>query len=663
MRRSGRWRKAVVVALVAALLALSTSGQTWLDSAEPAVAAGTTCVGGDQDSCLTNSVAAFQGTAEEQLAAKYAPIMMLRVPPDACAREAYQPAPVEVVLGNPRIRFDQFGPDGRGERSVKNGPTAADLYQARDDKRAYIDLPGQPGNAGCTYVRDFKEFGAGTPAVTYAHIAREKGYLALQYWFYYYFNDWNNQHESDWEMIQLLFRADSAEQALGQEPVRVAYAQHGGGEKVNWNDRRLQREGDHPIVYASAGSHASYFEPEVFLGLGERGSGLGCDYADGPHRRVPLEPRLVPATLRGADDPFAWSVFPGQWGEKQSGQNNGPTGPNAKPRWRTPVTDFDEDIRDNNVTVPRSSTLGPNAVDFFCGLAEQSGRVLGLYYQSPLLVGLTGGAMALAVVAFGVVVGRSAFFTASGRARRGRPLTASTEPRAVIGRKSAFRHYIEHWPIFIGIGAIFIPIGLVGSLLNRELTFGGLVIGLPLIGGLPLLVAFVVVNAAVAAVLAEIGAGRQPGVLHGYKAVRAHFGPLLWARLKTGLIVALLIVSIIGIPWAVMRLVSWLFLEQAIVIEGANSRTAPAISAAAVRGHWWRTAATALLLGAVGALTGPVLGVAILLLLRWPGEMVNLVSSVVYALLLPLIFIALTQLYCSLTASSAIKEPDEEPEV
>ena len=33
------------------------------------------------------------------------------------------------------------------------------------------------------------------------------GQLALQYWIFYVFNDWNNLHEGDWEMIQLNFDA------------------------------------------------------------------------------------------------------------------------------------------------------------------------------------------------------------------------------------------------------------------------------------------------------------------------------------------------------------------------------------------------------------------------------------------------------------------------
>ena len=47
------------------------------------------------------------------------------------------------------------------------------------------------------------------------------GKLALQYWFFYVFNDFNNLHEGDWEMIQLNFDAASAEEALSKKPTEI----------------------------------------------------------------------------------------------------------------------------------------------------------------------------------------------------------------------------------------------------------------------------------------------------------------------------------------------------------------------------------------------------------------------------------------------------------
>ena len=124
----------------------------------------------------------------------------------------------------------------------------------------------------------------GRQSVIYAHVAREPGVrgLAVQYWFYYWFNQFNDLHESDWEMIQVAFDAATPEEALERGPAQLAYAQHEGGERRSWDDPRVEKEGTHPVVYVSSGSHASQYWSALFLGNGRSGSGLGCDDTRGP---------------------------------------------------------------------------------------------------------------------------------------------------------------------------------------------------------------------------------------------------------------------------------------------------------------------------------------------------------------------------------------------
>ena len=61
-------------------------------------------------------------------------------------------------------------------------------------------------------------------------------YDVIQYWFFYAFNDWAttfegvNDHEADWEMIQLVF--NNLEDA---EPIYCIYAAHDGFFKRQWN--------------------------------------------------------------------------------------------------------------------------------------------------------------------------------------------------------------------------------------------------------------------------------------------------------------------------------------------------------------------------------------------------------------------------------------------
>ena len=97
----------------------------------------------------------------------------------------------------------------------------------------YLDYPGNPLAPHCDYETWFRQASAGTTPTLYSRIATDPEHpdkLALQYWFFYTFNDWNDKHEGDWEMVQLLFPAATPEEALTVTPVSVAYAQHEGSQ-------------------------------------------------------------------------------------------------------------------------------------------------------------------------------------------------------------------------------------------------------------------------------------------------------------------------------------------------------------------------------------------------------------------------------------------------
>jgi hypothetical protein len=154
------------------------------------------------------------------------------------------------------------------------------------------------------------------------------------------FNDWNNTHESDWEMVQLVFDVTSAQEALSQVPVKVGYAQHGGGETSTWDDTKFGRDGDHPIVHPGAGSHGTYYGQEYDIGWGEGGTGFGCDNTSTPVNRVPLTAILVPNNP-DPNSQFGWLTYNGGWGERQPSEWNGPNGPNPGKKWNDPIGSMD----------------------------------------------------------------------------------------------------------------------------------------------------------------------------------------------------------------------------------------------------------------------------------------------------------------------------------
>ena len=286
---------------------------------------------------------------------------MVRTQTAACDEdgEPFAPMSVELILDNPQIALRQLG---NGDPTVMRGPGADDLADL--GAGFYLDFPGDALTPGCIYEQDHDRFNAGQPSVVYAHIVHDDEHpdvLALQYWLYWYYNDWNNKHESDWEFVQLLFPAGSVTEALATEPVSVGYAQHEGGEWADWDDAKLRREGTHPVVYSSQRSHASYFEPAVYIGR-SASEGFGCDHTESPSTRIEPDVVVLPDRGRRPGDPLAWIGFEGRWGERHGGPNNGPTGPNTKPQWSDPVA-WQDDLprlvlrrpRRRHAAPPRSS--------------------------------------------------------------------------------------------------------------------------------------------------------------------------------------------------------------------------------------------------------------------------------------------------------------------
>jgi hypothetical protein len=105
----------------------------------------------------------------------------------------------------------------------------------------------------------------------YGRTVRENGWLVLQYWFLYPFNNWRsgffgvNDHEADWEMVSIYCTVDDDNQV---QPHWLAFAVHdfsGDDLRRHWTDPEVEKLEDHPVVYAGAGSHASYFQAGEYL--------------------------------------------------------------------------------------------------------------------------------------------------------------------------------------------------------------------------------------------------------------------------------------------------------------------------------------------------------------------------------------------------------------
>src|SRR4051794_2177469 len=605
---------------------------------------------------LTASAGAATSPEQQQLVAAYAPHLMLReqTADDNChtREEQYNPpTTVDVVLGNPAVKLVHY--TGGEDVPVKNAPTAADIDGLGDDY--YLDLPGDPLDVKCpdrgSYAKDFQALrnDGKAPAVTYAHIATEPGYtgLVVQYWFFYYFNQFNDVHEGHWEGMQIAFDADTPAQALAQGPSEVALFQHAGGERADWDDAKVQKDGTHPIVYPAAGSHATFYDNAIYIQNGSHGSGVGCDDTQSPN--VPSDPRpVIIPTAAAAGSEFQWLTFLGHWGQREKGFNNGPQGPTTKKQWLRPFTWMDG-IRQSSPRLPGGAILGPAASTAFCGAIEGISEFINLEAKSTL------GAIGLGLVLLLLIVVPPLF-------TRWRPVDLSTlRHEWTVGQllRGARQLYGRHWRTMLAIaltgflilaaiqGAQYVFTQLAGSGDIRLHPFGLTLEFNGSIGELAYPIGSALVSGAVVAFVHQREQGKGAGVREDYREIWGKLWRVVGAQLLVWFLLALMFFTVIGIPFALYFYVAWQFVQQEILFEDRSIRESLRGSHARVRGHWLRTVVVTAILALIGVVIGPVLGF-FLIFLNLTAVLVNVIGSVVYALVFPYVALGRTLLYLDL---------------
>ncbi len=587
--------------------------------------------------------------AEMELVERFAPVIALRSQSEACdtSGEQFAPAPAEIVLGNPHMLLRQIGVENP---VVVRGPTAADLFNMGGG--FYIDFPGDAFTPGCLYERDYQRYNDGRNAVVYAHVATQADrpdQLAVQYWFFYYYNDYNNLHEGDWEGIQLLFDVGTVAEALTTEPVSVGYSQHFGGEVAEWGGGKLELVGTHPVVYPAVGSHASYFAPALYLGR-SASQGFGCDDTQNADRRLEPDVVLLPDEVTDPADPLAWLSFEGLWGEQRFGPFSGATGPITKPRWTAPV-DWHDTLRSSSVAVPGGSETSTPIVNRFCTVVGWGSAQYLTAQQNPLR--MTGILAALSVVIW-FLVGRTDWVPVSAvpavrRRRLGQIITSSG------------MFYWRHRSLMARIVAVYVPVvavsGFVVSGLARLLAsgtpdgadpnlgpIGAIIVGIA--GAAVQGVGLLTINAAVIDVVDRIENGRDVSAKAGYRAALDAWRPLLGAAARGVLIVIGLAITIVGIPWAIRQYVRYQLATSAIITEDIdNGKAALARSAELVTGRarWFHTATVIVMVQGLVALVGLVAGLIFLLVTNGlPLGLYSTLTMLASAFVLP--FTALAQL-------------------
>jgi Membrane domain of glycerophosphoryl diester phosphodiesterase len=600
--------------------------------------------------------------AQRTLAERYAPVVRLVKQTRQCGHgEPYVPTNVDVLLSNPGVVLR--GPWDK-TNIIKVAPTGADLGRGLFDY--HLDFPGSAVSPGCTYDEWSHRLNKGHAPAMYARVVTEAAHraqLALQYWFFYVFNDFNDKHEGDWEMIQLDFDAPTVTQALSTKPTLIGYSQHEGAESAHWGDSKLEIvDGTHPVVYPALGSHANYYTSALHLGR-SAAEGVGCDETTGPSSEVRPDAVLVPTQRAAYLRAYPWLGFEGHWGEEHEGFYNGPTGPTMKLQWSKPITWAHEGWRDKSFSVPAGSSVGTTATGFFCGGVATGSSLLTAIVGNPSPVFI---ALAVILLVLLWLISRTQWQPSA-------PLRL--EHRRAWGSiiNASRRMYFGHLRLFLAIGILFFPLGVVISAIqyllfrvsglnalvdsagstNAVVDFLAITLGLVLtIFGLA------VVQSATALAMVEIDAGRNLGAWAAYKSVLPRIPSLLGGVFAAAALIAIVDLTAVGALLGTWLAVRWSLLPQVIVLEDASARAALRRSARLVRGSWWRVAALLFFVTVIALLLGPLCGTLLLFVSHASFDFINLVSGLIYSVVLPFAAIATTYLYFDLRVA---KQHEGEP--
>jgi hypothetical protein len=107
--------------------------------------------------------------------------------------------------------------------------------------------------------------------VYHGRVVRVAGWTVCHYLFFYAINDWRssfagaNDHEADWEQCFIFLEEQPDGSIVPVWLARAAHDEVGADLRRRWDDPLLQRVGDHPVIFAGAGSHAAYIEPGEYM--------------------------------------------------------------------------------------------------------------------------------------------------------------------------------------------------------------------------------------------------------------------------------------------------------------------------------------------------------------------------------------------------------------
>jgi len=231
--------------------------------------------------------------------------------------------------------------------------------------------------------------------------------------------------------------------------------------------------------------------------------------------------------------------------------------------------------------------------------------------------------------------------------------SAETEPRDlgdIVGEtfnvyKTSFIRLIAIVAIIEAIEfAIIFPVGLWVPFWDWEEWVAGevgLLIACLIIILLSSFILYSLMQGALIRAITEQYTKRSVEIVKAYIFAWHRIGALLGAMLLAGIAVIAMVITIVGIPFAVYFGIRWFGIPQAVILEAKTPREALSRSSDLVKNSWWRVFGILIVLGLIFGVIGSILGVTVGLI-PWIGD------SLVAILVMPIIVTGVTLLYYDL---------------
>ena len=377
--------------------------------------------------------------------------------------EHYVPMRVDPLLDNPEMVLRQVGSNNP---VLDLGPSGADLYGRGTG--TYLDLPGDALAPGCIFADDSARYTPLARSAVYAHVATQAnrpGDVAVQYWLYWYYNDWNDKHESDWEFVQVLFKAASVAAALARNR-RASATRSTPAARPAVGLRQAREEGDPPGRLPSQGSHASYFEPASSSAAAPaRASGATTPRSPKP-ARCPGGPcptgRAGPATdcLARVRRPLGRATCRPVQRSRRSARQAALAEPGH----------LEENLRPSSFVIPGGSETPPKVVGTFCDVVGRGSVLYVRYAAQP-------GAVLATLAAIGLLL---LFLLRRTRWDKVPPYPVVMRRRSGQLARAAATLYRRHVPAFFVVGLLGDPpiggLAVLDVVVLQHLPFVGTVV-------------------------------------------------------------------------------------------------------------------------------------------------------------------------------------------